>query len=74
MVVSIVLFAVASWIALDAAIVAVMMLSGRRKERRVEALAGALVKAAERYTGEAAPPASSTTGIAGQRIFRGRAT
>ncbi|MFN2616563.1 MAG: hypothetical protein ABR581_05490 [Thermoleophilaceae bacterium] len=68
---SIVLFAVSGWIALDAAIVGVMMLFGRRRERRIRALAGSLVAAAERHTREAAASGAPVAGIAGHRIFRG---
>ena len=60
--------AVAGWIVLDAALVAVLVLMGHRRERQVRALAASLVAAAERYT-EAAAPAG--TAVAGQRAVRG---
>jgi hypothetical protein len=62
--------AVAGWVVLDAMLVGVLILVGRRRERRVRALAASVVTTAECLTREAAAPAASATGLAGGHPLR----
>jgi hypothetical protein len=68
MVLLVVGLAVAGWVVLDALFVGVLIVVGRRRERRVRALAASLVTAAECFTREAAAPAASATGLAGRPL------